>query len=90
MKKAMLDRKITNRLRGITADEDRRLFDIQHRVWYGRWEHFADFLLTKPTDSAILKYAHGLIDGINGYGYARIASNSNESLEQVIVDKQLK
>ena len=64
MKKAMLDRKITNRLRGITADEDRRLFDIQHRVWYGRWEHFADFLLTKPTDSAILKYAHGLIDGI--------------------------
>ena len=60
MKKEILIEKTTNKLLGKTAAEEKAEAKVRNRVWYGRWDEIADFLLgkPKPTEKEILKRMH--------------------------------
>lgn len=90
MRKKELIEQTTERLMGKLPAEIRQERTIRNHVWYGRWNDLAGFLLTKPSDKAILKRIHYLVDGVNGYRYKHVAWSSDESLDLVIKDLNLK
>lgn len=90
MKPSGLMERTTNRLLGKTPAEEKKIANVRTRIWYARWMDLAKFLKGNPSDAAILRRVHSLLDSNNLYGHANNAYSSKESLEQAIEDSNEK
>ena len=62
---------------------------IRKRVWYGRYAQLADEFLKTENVAEQLRVVNALINDISGYRFATQARYAEESMEQVIKDKDL-
>ena len=60
--------------------------NIRKRISYQRWERFAEFLRTEPSQVKVMEYVHSMLDSLCAYRSEQSSQWSKESLNQVVLD----
>ena len=63
--------------------------EIRKRKGYARWEIFQEELSLCRTVRDIMAATHAMLDDMEAYGSPRASDMSNESLKQLIADREL-
>ena len=71
------------------TDEEYLKGCIRKRKSYSFFKEWLAYLDTNPSKDDILRSVHGAIDEYKGYGYAQQSWYAHQSVEQVIIDKEL-